>query len=114
MRYFEPPTLKRQASDHPFWGRYKTHYALSVVWDGSQFVDTSVPMTDDLAKLKDGETYFLGGHVYYVTDAVADTLHASGYPTYEGPPDPDPGPGPDPIDPPGFGEGGYGEGGYGT
>jgi len=107
MRYFEPPTLKRQASDHPFWGRYKTHYALSVVWNGSQFVDVSVPMTDDLAKLKDGETYFLGGHIYYVNEATAAKLHASGYTTYV---DPDQGP----STPLGYGEGGYGEGGYGS
>ena len=82
---FEPPTLKDQASDDPFWGRYQTQYALSVVWDGTKFVDVSVPMTDDLALLEDGTTYFLGGHIYTVTDEVATALQASGYTVEENP-----------------------------
>jgi len=95
---FEPPTLKNQASDHPFWGRYQTQYALSVVWDGAKFVDVSVPMTDDLALLEDGKTYFLGGHIYVVTDEVAAALQASGYTVEENP---------------AFGEGGFGDKGFG-
>ena len=95
---FEPPTLKDQATNDPFWGRYQTQYALSVVWNGTQFVDVSVPMHDDLALLKDGETYFLGGHIYVITDEVAAALQASGYEVQENP---------------AFGEDGFGDEGFG-
>lgn len=112
MRYFSPPTLKKQGTDDPVWGRYQTYYGVSVLWTGSQFADRPNPMHEELAPLQDGVTYFLGGREYLVTDEVAATLAASGYETQDGPPDPNPDPPDDTF--PGFGEGPYGEGGYGS
>lgn len=112
MRYFSPPTLKKQGTSDPFWGRYQTEYGVSVLWTGTQFVDRPNPMHEELAPLQDGVTYFLGGRDYIVTDEVAETLAASGYVTSEGPPDSNPNPDEDPFS--GFGEGPYGEGGYGS
>lgn len=79
MPYFTPPTLKKQGTSDPFWGRYQTEYGVSVLWNGSAFVDWPNPMHEELAPLEDGVTYFLGGRTYEVTAEVAAALVASGY-----------------------------------
>ena len=61
MPTFIPPT-RLEASGDPFFGRYRVPVGLG-----------------DLDGLVDGEDYFLGGHVYEVSDEVAAELTTAGY-----------------------------------
>jgi hypothetical protein len=96
MPTFTPPIVQ-EGSDDPFFGRFLTNVGQSVVWDGTTFTTTPYPWLGEIHDLVEGETYFLGGRVYQVSDATASLLQAAGYQT-------------EAI---GYGEGLYGVGGYG-
>lgn len=51
----------------------------SVVFVNGHYVTVDVPEQSLLDTLVQGETYFLGGHEYEVSDAVAAALIADGY-----------------------------------
>jgi hypothetical protein len=54
----------------------------SVLKISGHYVTVDIPTTDQLvAAGAEGTGYFLGGHVYTVTDAVATALAADGYST---------------------------------
>jgi hypothetical protein len=54
----------------------------SVVKIGATYTTVDIPTTDQLvAAGAEGTGYFLGGHAYTVTDAVATALAADGYST---------------------------------
>ena len=52
---------------------------LSVLYRNGHYVTVETPDQLEVAALTDGITYFMGGHVYVVSDAVAATLAADGY-----------------------------------
>lgn len=60
---------------------------LSVVKVAGHYTTVDTPYADILVG-KDGTDWFLGGHVYTVTQAVADALAADGYGTTPSPPGP--------------------------
>lgn len=60
---------------------------MSVIKVAGHFVTVDNPSTDQLIG-RDGVDWFLGGHVYVVTQAVADALTADGYGTSAPPPEP--------------------------
>lgn len=78
MPTFEPPTRKQYGEDRLF-SRYGVQVGISLVWNGSHFIETPYPWLGEIADLEDGVTYFLGGHVYDVSSEVADLLIADGY-----------------------------------
>lgn len=97
MPTFTPPTRLESSSDH-FFGRYSIPVGQSVVLVNGHYTTMPYPWLGDLDGLVDGVGYFLGGHIYVVTDAVATALEADGFTTEAEP---------------GYGEGSYGSGGFG-
>ena len=51
----------------------------SVVYVNGHYITVDVPEQSLLDTLVQGETYFLGGHIYVVSDAVAAALVNDGY-----------------------------------
>ena len=78
MPLFTPPT-RLEASSDPFFGRYRIPVGESVVRVNGTFTTQPYPWLGDLDGLVDGEDYFLGGHVYEVSDEVAAELTTAGY-----------------------------------
>ena len=78
MPLFTPPT-RLEASSDPFFGRYRIPVGESVVRVNGTFTTQPYPWLGDLDGLAEGEDYFLGGHVYEVSDEVAAELTAAGY-----------------------------------
>jgi|SRR5690348_8437885 len=78
MVAFEPPTRKQYGEDRLF-SRYGVQVGISLVWNGAHFVETPYPWLGEIAGLKDGVTYFLGGHIYDVDDATANQLADDGF-----------------------------------
>lgn len=78
MPRFTPPT-RPLAMDHPFWGRFQIEEGQTVIRAGSAFVLLPGPTTDELTGLVEGEDYWRGGYVYYVTDEVGEELASGGY-----------------------------------
>jgi hypothetical protein len=78
MPTFTPPTVNESSSDH-FFGRYSVPVGQSVVRTDGVFQTTPYPWLGDLDGLTDGTDYFLGGHIYTITDEVAAELIAAGY-----------------------------------
>lgn len=52
---------------------------MSVVYRAGHYVATQNPDQAELATLVQGVTYFLGGHEYWISDAVATALNADGF-----------------------------------
>lgn len=98
MPTFTPPTVLQGSSD-PFFGRYSIPVGQSVVKTAGRYTTTPYPWLGDLAPLKEGTDYFLGGRTYIVSDAVATALEVDGF-TIDGLP--------------GFGEGAFGYGLFGA
>lgn len=80
MPSFTPPTRLESSSD-PFFGRYSIPVGESVVRVNGTFTTQPYPWLGDIAGLVDGLDYFLGGHEYIVTEAVAAELNAAGFTT---------------------------------
>lgn len=78
MPTFEPPTRKEYGQGRLF-GRHGVQVGISLVWNGAHFVESPYPWLGEIADLEDGVTYFLGGHVYDVSQATADLLTADGF-----------------------------------
>lgn len=93
---FTPPITHESSSDI-FWGRYKIPVGVSVLWNGTTFVDTPYPWLGELVDLVEGVTWFQGGRTYHVSGETFDRLAAAGYE----------------INVSGYGDDGYGEGEYG-
>lgn len=51
----------------------------SVVYRAGHYVTVETPDQLEVAALKDGVTYFAGGHTYTISSAVATALTADGY-----------------------------------
>jgi len=51
----------------------------SVVYRSGHYVTVETPDQLEIATLRDGVTYFMGGHEYLVADSVATALIADGY-----------------------------------
>jgi hypothetical protein len=93
---FNPPTVDYRPAVLPethgvqrrlfryFGGNPK---GMSVVTVAGHFVTVDTPTMDQLVGTE-GVNWFLGGHVYVVTQAVADALAADGYGTSAAPPEP--------------------------
>ena len=78
MPTFEPPT-QLQGCDDIFWGRYSIPVGQSVVMRDGHYRTTPTPWIGELDGLVDGVDYFLGGHIYEVSDEVADRLEGDGF-----------------------------------
>jgi hypothetical protein len=91
MPVFTPPTVAdtpRVLPDTRGPGRLlMRHYSLgvrgrSVVYSTGHYRTVDIPTTDQLvAAGREGIEWFLGGHAYTVTDAVATALAVDGYST---------------------------------
>jgi hypothetical protein len=51
----------------------------SVVYRAGHYVTVETPDQLEVSALRDGVTYFMGGHIYTITDSVATALLADGY-----------------------------------
>ena len=78
MPTFEPPTILQGSSDH-FFGRYSIPVGQSVVKVNGHYTTMPYPWIGDLAGLVDGTDYFLGGHIYVISQSVADALTTDGF-----------------------------------
>ena len=78
MTTFTPPTTTESSDDY-FFGRYKVPVGISVVWNGTTFVNQAYPWLGDLVNLTEGVTWFQGGRTYEVSSATADALTTAGY-----------------------------------
>lgn len=101
MPTFTPPA-RLEASSDPFFGRYSIPVGQSVVKVNDHYELMPYPWLGTIASLTAGVDYFLGGHVYDVSDTVASALRADGF-DVEGP-----------TDPPEYGAGQFGEGAFGA
>lgn len=77
MPVFHPPT-RPQATGNAFWQRFTINVGVSVVLRSGHYVELPGPTGDDLIGVE-GTDWFLGGHVYYVSDAVGALLLADGF-----------------------------------
>lgn len=77
MPAFRPPLRPQSAGSH-FWSRYQINVGVSVVRVGSQFRELPGPRADELVG-REGTDWFVGGHVYYVTDEIGEALASSGF-----------------------------------
>lgn len=59
--------------------RYRITRGISVVLRNGHYVQVTHPHTDELNALQEGTDYFIGGHVYTVTDETAAALQADGF-----------------------------------
>ena len=85
MPTFQPPTIhdvpRFLPESTPVQKRLMRYYrplerGHSVIKVGGHYVTVDVPDTTDLIE---GRDFFLGGHIYSITDAVATALLADGY-----------------------------------
>ena len=98
MPTFEPPTVRQGIPGDRLFSRYGTQVGQSVVKKGGTFTLDPYPWLGDLTGLVDGTDYFLGGHIYEVTEVVAAQLEVDGFT----------------VTAPGYGSGAYGHGPYGS
>jgi hypothetical protein len=77
---FTTPTRLEGSSDF-FFGRYTIPVGVSVVLVDGHYVEMPYPWLGAIADLVDGETYFLGGRTYEVSESVANALEADGFTT---------------------------------
>lgn len=94
---FTPPITHESSNDF-FFGRYKIPVGISVLWNGTTFVNMPYPWLGELVDLVEGETWFQGGRTYHVSGDTYDRLVAAGYDVIGF----------------GYGFGGYGVNPYGT
>lgn len=80
MPTFTPPTTTESSEDLLF-GRYQMTVGISVLWNGSTFVDQPYPWLGEIVDLVEGETWFQGGRTYTVSSTTATALNAAGYTT---------------------------------
>lgn len=88
VRYltFEPPTVNdRVIKDNgPLFERYAIPVGQSVVKVDGVYEVSPFPWIGELVDTVEGIDYFLGGHVYRVSGAVAEDLQAAGFTVTEG------------------------------
>jgi hypothetical protein len=83
MATFLPPIENEgPAGGGPLFSRYKLWRGVSVVLENGHYTNHRWPTVDDLAGLTEGTDYFIGGHTYTVSAAVAAALTADGYGAY--------------------------------
>lgn len=109
---FIPPGRVEHHGTHPLFGRLTLNRGMSLVKTGGYYRQVSNPSDEDVAA---AEVFYLGGHVYTVSDTAAADLRAAGYGEWLSPVV-----GPNPPDPGGgtetsglYGEDEYGAGAYG-
>lgn len=78
MITFTPPVVMQGSSD-PFFGRYTIPVGQSVVKMNGTFVLMPYPWLGDLEGKTDGVDYFLGGHLYEVSDEIGAVLEGDGF-----------------------------------
>lgn len=80
MATFTPPTIdEAPAGRGPLFGRYKLARGISLILTNGHYVERRYPADVDLIGLTEGSDYFIGGHVYDVSAAVAAALAADGF-----------------------------------
>lgn len=99
MPLFTPPTVKQSVGGDRLFSRFGTQVGQSVVKVDGTYTLTPFPWLGDIKDLEPGVDYFLGGHEYVVSEALAIELEAAGFEVSSFP---------------GYGEGGYGYGPYGS
>lgn len=85
---FTPNTALEYADDR-FFGRYGVPVGISVLWNGSTFVERPYPWLGEIRPFEDfdvygtelieGVTWFQGGRTYQVSDATATALTTAGF-----------------------------------
>lgn len=79
MPLFTTPT-QLQAMDDPLWGRYRVPVGITVIREGTHFVNLPGPTDDELrAAGVDGVDFFRGGYEYPVTPELGQQLIDDGY-----------------------------------
>lgn len=78
MPTFVTPTTT-ESSDDFFFGRYQITVGITVLWDGSAFVERPYTWMGEFEGLTEGETYFMGGRTYEVDSDTAALLESAGF-----------------------------------
>ncbi len=77
---FTPPRVSEgMATDHPLFRYYRIERGVSVLVTGSTVTQVQYP---DQEAVQAADFAYLGGHIYPITQAEADTLTAAGYGAY--------------------------------
>lgn len=77
MYQFVTPTIDEGVSTgHRLFDRMKFRKGISVLKIGNEYFEMRYPSQDDLAE---ASVYYMGGHIYTVSDSEATDLIAAGY-----------------------------------
>ena len=81
MPIFTPPTVSYAwPTRDRLTSRLKVPRGIAVLTDGAGgWIENEFPYLGDLLDLVDGVDYFLGGHRYFISSALAASLRAAGY-----------------------------------
>lgn len=79
-RYFSTPTIDQgMETIHPLFRRYTLARGVTVLVTGATVKAVQYPAQDDLDA---ADRYYLGGHIYQVSDDEVDVLTSAGYGNY--------------------------------
>ena len=78
---FYQATVELGVGTDPLFSRYTTTTGVSVVKVDGTYTTVPYPWLGTIADLTEGVDYFLGGHIYEVSESVASALAADGYET---------------------------------
>jgi hypothetical protein len=86
MPAFTPPTTSYPwPTGERLTSRLKVNRGLTVITDGNGgWTTTQFPWMGTLDGLVEGADYFLGGHLYFISDELAASLEAAGFPSIPG------------------------------
>jgi len=76
---FRPPTVQQGVPGDVLFSRFGSAVGQSVVRKNGVLTLNPFPWLGDLTGLTEGTDYFLGGHEYVVSTAIANELTAAGF-----------------------------------
>jgi len=77
---FTPPSrVEHSGEKHPLWGRMRLNYGVSLLKKDGLYRQIEGPTSEEATA---ADVYYIGGHVYTVTQGEADELINAGYDTF--------------------------------
>ena len=75
--HFSPPSRSEHSGEkHPLWGRMRINRGVSLLKKDGLYRQVEYPTAEETAE---ADIYYIGGHVYTVTDAEILELINAGY-----------------------------------
>ena len=74
---FTPPSrVEHSGEKHPLWGRMRLNYGVSLLKKDGLYRQVEGPTSEEATA---ADAYYIGGHIYTVTQGEADDLTDAGY-----------------------------------